>query len=92
MSKLILTDAAKGIATILLNYDDDEFHLIKYTDVKVALVNEFNEAIDNLEDLSIIEVERDNTPTFYAEGETPESSLRWEFSVKLLDYTIQKSL
>ena len=89
---LILTDAAKSIAKILLKFNDDQFHLVRLTDIPGALLNDFNDAVQSLEDLSFITVRNSGGRVFYDAGETPDDSFKHEFEILLIDSSIEKSL
>lgn len=89
---IILSDAAKSVARILLQFNDNEFHLIRQTDLPEVLRNDFNYAVQTLEDLSFVEVKNSGGRVFYEAGETPDDSSRSEFEIQLIDDSIKASL
>jgi len=84
----ILNEAEIAIIRILKDFNDDEFHIIKHSDLKGPLINDFNYAVERLKEMSYIETLGAEIQSFYAEGETPQSSLQWEFNIRLLNRSI----
>lgn len=83
-----LNEVEIAIIRILKDFNDDEFHIIKHSDLNGPLINEFNYAVERLENISYVETLGAKIQSFYAEGETPQSSLQWEFNIRLLDRSI----
>jgi len=88
IGEILLNEVEIAVIRILKDFNDDEFHIIKHSDLKGPLINDFNYAVERLEDMSYVETLGAEIQSFYPEAETPQSSLQWEFNIRLIDRSI----